>query len=47
MFFFIRINLFLGVFEPRRGEPAIWDREFLSDNYLHLRQLTQPDLAKK
>ncbi len=34
------MNLFLGVFVPKRGRPAIWDKENQNDTYLHLPELT-------
>jgi hypothetical protein len=29
------MNVFLGVFRPESGKPAIWEKEYNSDYYLH------------
>lgn len=43
------MNLFLGVFKPMPGHPAIWDREqYTSEHYLHFPELQRcyDDVAK-
>jgi hypothetical protein len=29
------MNVFLGVFRPEASRPAIWEKEYNSDYYLH------------
>eukprot|EP00095_Tigriopus_kingsejongensis_P006225 maker-scaffold301_size216225-snap-gene-0.18 protein:Tk06225 transcript:maker-scaffold301_size216225-snap-gene-0.18-mRNA-1 annotation:"polyphosphoinositide phosphatase isoform x2" len=36
------INLFLGVYVPEDGKVPIWDKDFLTDKYLHIPQLLRP-----
>ena len=37
------INLFLGHFQPRRGQSDLWDLD--SDHYLHSGELSSPLLC--
>ncbi|TRY78581.1 hypothetical protein TCAL_11221 [Tigriopus californicus] len=41
------INLFLGVFVPKEGQVAIWDKEFITDKYLHSPQMCRPFNAQR
>lgn len=41
------INLFLGVFVPKEGQVAIWDKEFITDKYLHSPQMCRPFHAQR
>jgi hypothetical protein len=35
------MNLFLGVYVPDISRLPIWDKDFITDNYLHLEHLTK------
>lgn len=39
--------MFLGAFQPRRGRLHLFDKEFTSDHYLHLRQLNHSKHVKE
>ena len=46
-FFHFRMNLFLGVFVPQRGKPALWDKDAPHDSYLHSPELCDLQLKEE
>ena len=41
------INLFLGVFRPKRNAVQIWDKDFITDRYLHFEELNDSALSSE
>ena len=40
------MNLFLGVFQPRKNAVPIWDKDFTTDRYLHFKEVCHPKFAE-
>ena len=46
MFPHCRMNLFLGVFKPKKNGVPIWDKDFTTDRYLHFKEVCNPKFSQ-